>query len=81
MGEDAVVLAPELVLVEAAPNRVLFDMQDELRAALLELHDLRFDDGRNVVAARSHARTVDLVTAVVQDDVAHHPASIGRVDV
>src|SRR5690606_13191134 len=35
LGEDAVVLLPEAVLVEAAPDRVLFDVEDELGFALL----------------------------------------------
>ncbi len=29
--QDAVVLPPELVFIEAPPDRVFFDMQDELR--------------------------------------------------
>jgi hypothetical protein len=44
VGQDAVVLPPELVLVEPPPDRVFFDVQDELRVALLELDDVRLDD-------------------------------------
>ena len=56
VGQDAVVLLPESVFVEAAPDRVLFDVQDELGSALLELHDVRLDDRRNAVPAGAHAR-------------------------
>ena len=35
--QDAIVLLPEFVFVEAPPDRVFFDVQDELGVALFEL--------------------------------------------
>src|SRR5262249_51966697 len=50
MADDAIVLLPELVLGKAAPDRVLFDMQDKFRVALFELNDIWLDDRRDAVA-------------------------------
>src|SRR6185436_5843073 len=44
MCQDAVVFAPESILVEAPPNRVFLDMKDEFCSVLFELHDVLFDD-------------------------------------
>ncbi len=74
-------LLPELVLVEAAPDRVLLDVQDELGLALLELDDLRLDDRRDGVAAGAHLAAVDLVAGVDDRDVADHRARLLGEDV
>ena len=37
VGQDAVVLLPEAVFVEAVPDRAFFDVQDELGVDLFEL--------------------------------------------
>jgi hypothetical protein len=80
-GEDAVVLLPEAVLVEAAPHGVLLDVQHELRVALLELDHVRLDDRRDRVPAGAHAPAVDLVARVDERDVADHRAGLLREDV
>src|SRR5690606_22914116 len=74
LGQDAVVLLPEAILVEARPDRAFLDVQDELRVALAELDHARLDDRRDRVAAGAHAPKVNLVTVVddrqVPDDLA-----------
>jgi len=44
VGEDAVVLDPELVFVEAPPDRVFFDVEDEFGFAVFELDNFGLDD-------------------------------------
>jgi hypothetical protein len=68
VGQQAVVLPPELVFVEPAPDGVLLDMEDELRVARLELDDVGLDDRRDRVAAGSHSGAVDLVARVDERD-------------
>src|SRR5262249_38918560 len=45
MGQNAVVLFPETIFVEAIPDRAFFDMQHEFGLAFLELNHIRFDNG------------------------------------
>ena len=51
--EDAVVLLPELVLVEPLPDRVFFDVQDELGLALLRTGSLPARRSRECCSRRS----------------------------
>ena len=81
MGQQAVVLPPELVLVEPAPDGVLLDVEDELRIARLELDDVRLDDRRDAVATGAHSGAIDLVAIVDERDRAHHAAAVAGVDV
>ena len=76
LGEDAVVLFPEAVLVEALPDGVLFDVQDEVGLDVLELEDVGLADGGDAVAAGAHASAVDLVAVVDDGDVADHGAAL-----
>src|SRR2546429_1907378 len=71
MCKDAVVFAPEFILVESPPNCVFLDMQDEFCSVLFELHDVLFDDRRDAVAARAHAGTVDRVATIYQRSEEH----------
>ena len=50
-GQDAIVLLPEAILVEATPNGVLLNMQNELGITLLELDHVWFHDGWDGIAA------------------------------
>jgi len=43
-GEDAVVFFPEFIFVEAAPDGIFLDVEDEFGGALFELDDIGFDD-------------------------------------
>ena len=79
VSQDAVVLLPEAIFVEAIPHRAFFDVQHELRLAFPELNHVRFDDGGKRVAARAHATAVDLIAFVDERDVAdHRPAVFGE---
>lgn len=70
MGEDAIVGAPELVLIETSPHRIFFNVKDEVCFAFFELDDVGFADRRDRVSSRAHPGTIDLVSAVVKDKVA-----------
>lgn len=74
-------LLPEPVFIEAAPHRVLFNVQDKLGLALLELDHIRLGDAGDRVAAGAHPPTVDFVAAIDDGNVAHHRAAFFRVDV
>ena len=71
----AVVLLPETILVEATPYGVLLDMQDEVRLAFLEFDHIGFADADGI-PARPHLSTIDLITIVLDGDVADHGASL-----
>src|SRR5262249_36889186 len=55
VGKNAIVSAPEFVLVESAPDGVLFDMKNKLGSIFFELHDVLLKDRRNAVTAGTHA--------------------------
>ena len=44
VGENALVLLPELILIEALPDRVLFNVEDKLGIAFFELDHFWLDD-------------------------------------
>jgi len=67
---------PEAVLVEALPDGVLLDMEDEVGVDIRKLDDLGLADGGDGVAARAHASAVDLVAGVDDGDVADHGAAL-----
>jgi len=75
------VLLPEAVLVEALPDGVFFDMEDELGIDILELDDIGLADGGDGVAAGAHFSAVDLVAVVDDGDVADHGAAFLGEDV
>src|SRR5690606_32648083 len=81
LGEDAVVLLPEAVLVEALPDRGLFDVKDEVRLDLFELDDFRLADRGDRIPAGTHAPAVDLIAGVDHGDVADHRAALLGEDV
>ena len=68
VGDDAVVLLPEAVLVEAAPDGVFFDVQDEFRLALFELDDVGLADAGHGVARGTHRGAVECVAGIDQGD-------------
>lgn len=80
-GEDAVVLFPESVFVEALPDGVFFYMEDELCFYIFELDDFWFADGGDCVAAGAHFFAVDFVAVVDDGDVADHGSSFFGEDV
>ena len=57
VGQDAIMLFPEFILVEPLPDCVFFDVQDEFRLAefRVEGDDFRLDDGGDPVAAGTHS--------------------------
>ena len=80
MGEDAIVGAPELVLIETSPHGIFFDVEDEVCFAFFELDDVGFADRRDRVSSRAHPGTIDLVPAVVKDKIADDGTSVGCID-
>ncbi len=74
-------LFPEAVFVEALPDGVFFDMEDELGFDIFELDDFRFADGWDGVAAGAHFGAVDFVAVVDDGDVADHGAAFFGKDV
>ena len=80
-SEDAVVLFPEAVFVEALPDSVFFYMEDELGFDIFELYDFWFADGWDCVAAGAHFFAVDFVAVVYDGDVADHGAAFFGEDV
>src|SRR2546425_401948 len=76
VSQDAIMGAPEFVFVEAPPHRVLFDMKHKCRGVLFELDNVLLDDRWNAVAAGSHSRAIDLISAVHQCDGSDHRAGI-----
>ena len=47
--ENAVVLEPELIFIKPLPNRIFFDMQDELGFDILKGDSVGLDDRRDAV--------------------------------
>src|SRR5215831_2194031 len=80
VGQNAIVLLPKFVFVEAAPDGVLFDVQYEFGRVLFELHDFRLDNRWDAVAAGAHSRAIDLIAAVHQCDGADHCTRVFGVE-
>ena len=80
-GEDAVMLFPESVFVEALPDGIFFDMEDEVCFDIFELDNFWFADGWDCVAAGAHFGAVDVVAVVDDGDVADHGAAFFGEDV
>src|SRR5712692_2722070 len=74
LDDDAVVALPELVLVEARPDSVLFDEQDKLGLVFAERDDVLFDDGGDAPAPGPHPAQVDGVAGVDDRDGSDHRA-------
>ena len=79
MRQQAVMSPPELVLVETSPDGIFFNVQDKLGVAFDELHDFRFHDGRNAVAAGPHSGTVNRISAINKSNGPNQGAAIGRI--
>ena len=74
--EDAVVLLPELVLVEAVPDRVFLDEQDVLGLVLLELDDVVLGDEGMLHPPEPMREQIDVVAGVDDRDGADHAAAL-----
>src|SRR5258706_10418512 len=79
VSENAIVLFPESIFVEAVPDGSLFDMQHKVRVDLLELNDVAFGNARNRISPRSHPPAINLLSLVHNRDISHHrPAILGE---
>ena len=81
MRENTVVGSPKLILVKPSPNGIFFDMQDKVGITLFELDNIGFAYGGNRVSSRAHPRTVDLITAVIEDEISNDGASVRCINV
>src|SRR5258706_2682578 len=76
VSENAIVLFPESIFVEAVPDGSLFDMQHKVGVNLLELNNIAFGNARNRITPRSHPPTINLISLVHHRNIPHHRPTI-----
>ena len=73
-------LFPEAVLVQAVPDGLLLDAQNELCRVLFKLEMVRLADARDTPTATAHSREVDAIPCVVHSKLSDDEAApVGKV--